>query len=228
MHQGNRPRKLEDISHLFLSASESKKRDSRKATTVVVHLVAPPGEPWRAFFSAGLASALTTLGIDVELVETGDSLPNSAYYFGVDPSGYLRPVLDPDAVVSLTVGPSLRFRYAAHPRLLGPPAGESPVPGRARIVLIAFEAGMQPPGGSPSALVLIALPNDIEAVERIEKEFMDRCPGSPIWRISPGEEVLPDSLPADIARRSPPASVFFHDLASAMVQRLGSAGGGKD
>jgi hypothetical protein len=268
MHHGNRPRNLQDISHLFLSSAASKKEAGRGTARALIFLTFPAGGPWRAFFSAGFASAMTTLGLDVELIETGRSLPSAAYYFGMNAAGYLDPVIRPDTVVMLQVGPSLGFRYAQNPSLIKPSEGMKNLPGRAKVMLFAFEAergiefetsvagtaaeclgvSMERSGkgfsmGVPAGLVTYGSPGGRGDIKRVEMDFETFFPESPTWRISTEKEkprpdkkvsiivehiYIPGGVMDGLARRSPPSSVFFVDIASMMLQRLSSTGGEKD
>jgi len=145
-HQERRPKDLQDISHLFLSTGVSAQRAAAPRALAV--LACSDSVPWRAFAAAGLARALEAAGMDVTLLEAGRALPNAGFYFALEPSVYLRPVLDPRAVVSGSPAGSLRFHYARDPGRLPLPPREGTVPGRARIVLFAFDrtAG----GGEPA------------------------------------------------------------------------------
>ena len=136
-HQERRPRDLQDISHLFLSTGVS--AQSAAPPRALAVLACSDNAPWRAFAAAGLARALEAAGTDVTLLEVGRSLPNAGFYFALEPSVYLRPALDPRAVVSGTPSGSLRFHYARDPGRLPLPPREGNVPGRARIVLFAFD-----------------------------------------------------------------------------------------
>ncbi|MDD3642586.1 MAG: hypothetical protein PHQ19_03880 [Candidatus Krumholzibacteria bacterium] len=135
-HQERRPRDLHDISHLFLSSAHS--AAVAAPPHALVALACADDGPWRAFAGAGLARALESAGLDVTLLETGRALPNAGFYFALGPGAYLRPVLDPRAVVSGPPAGPLRFHYARDPSRLPLPPREGGVPGRARIVIFAF------------------------------------------------------------------------------------------
>ena len=239
-HQERRPRDLHDISHLFLSSAAP--AASTACARALVAVAGVGDGPWRAFTAAGLARALAAAGLDVTLLETGRALPNAGYYFALEPAAYLRPVLDPRAVVSGPGDGSIRFHYARDQLRLPLPPREGQVPGRARIVLFAFDrsaagersavparfhdllcaASEQERGSGDAgertarrvALVTAGPDSDDGYLGRMQRSFEDAFPGAPCFPIQGAE------VPAGIARRSPPSLELFGGIAAQLLQRL--------
>ncbi len=136
MHQGQRPRNLSDISHLYLSASREQGEESSGSTALVL-LASLEGGPLRAWLSAGLAAAFGSQNAFVTLLDAGRSLPNAGYYFALGPDRYLRPVLDAEAVVEADTGGGVRILCARDTALLKYRGDEAAA--RLRVILIAFE-----------------------------------------------------------------------------------------
>ncbi len=131
-------KRLEEISHLFLSSRESNAGIPGSTIEAALWLVMAGGECNRAFIAAGVAEALSTLGIRCTLLEIGTGLPNVGYYFALEPADYLAPTLDRARVVAGCADERVRFAYAARPDLLVPfgengPAGEAP-----HVIVTAF------------------------------------------------------------------------------------------
>lgn len=244
-HQERRPRDLQDISHLYLS-SGSAVADAAPPRAVVCLACAGSG-PWRAFAAAGLARAFEAAGLDVTLLETGRALPNAGFYFALEPSAYLRPVLDPRAIVSGRPAGSLRFAYARDPSRLLPPSRGEGLPGRARIVLFAFDRSVPAPleglppfvgelfpaatvpvsAGAPRRAALVtAGPDDAGGwLARLRRRFEDAFPGAPVLDLPlDGDEGTArrsnGGYGEGIARRSPPVLDLFGGAASSLLQRL--------
>lgn len=156
MYPPRRPKKLQDISHLFLSTAASTPPGAGAGALVL--LACHEDGPWRAFVAAGLARALEAAGMDVTLLEAGRSLPNAGYYFGLEPSVYLHPVLEPGAYVSARVGTGLHFFWAPHPARLPAQPPAAAMTGRPPIVLYGFDRSAGGADGSipPPACELAA------------------------------------------------------------------------
>ena len=247
-NQERRPRDLRDISHLFLSSAASA-LDAAPRRALVALACADDG-PWRAFAAAGLARALEAAGLDVTLLETGRALPNAGFYFALEPSAYLRAVFDPRAIVSGPPAGQLRFHYARDPSRLPLPPREGGFPGRARIVLFAFDrssAGTRPavPARFHDLLCAVSEQDRAGAAEDgrqgrrvalvsagpdsadrhlglMRRRFEETFPGAPVFSLPEGDPPGGPlgALPAGIARRSPPALDLFGGLAAALLQRL--------
>lgn len=240
MHQGNRPRDLGDISHLYLSTSR-KKGEEAQGYTALVLLASLGNGPLRAWLSAGLASAFGAQTASVTLLDAGQSLPNAGYYFALGPERYLRPVLDEGALVETDAGGGVKVLCARDPVLLK--YREEGTAAKLRVVMLAFEwQGADFTGGLRD--ILGSVPTDIPAflltvsqcypqgAEGILRSFEDIYPGGPALALFPGGEEVRDKViepcpfPAEmlkgLSRRKPPASPFLSGLAGEIMQRLGS------
>jgi hypothetical protein len=113
-------KRLEEISHLFLSSRESNAGIPGGSIEAALWLVIADRECNRAFIAAGVAEALSTLGIRCTLLEIGKGLPNVGYYFALEPADYLAPTLNRSRVVAGLMDTRVRFAYAARPGLLEP------------------------------------------------------------------------------------------------------------
>ena len=240
MHQGNRPRDLRDISHLYLSKKNVK--GGGGAGSVALVLVASlDGGPLRAWLSSGLAVAFGSQDADVILLDVGRSLPNAGYYFALGPDHYLRPVLDAAAAVETEAGHGVRVICSRDSDLQGY-STESPA-GGLRVIIVAFEwRGMA--AGNMLRGVSDSLPSDVPAflltvsgsppgsAEGIMNEFGDIFPGGPALALYPGVEgaragsVEPCPFPVEmltgLSMRKPPSSTFLTGLVGEILQRLGS------
>ncbi len=240
MHQGQRPRNLSDISHLYLSASREQGGKASGSTAIIL-LASLEGGPLRAWLSAGLAAAFGSQNVVVTLLDAGRSLPNAGYYFALGPDRYLRPVLDEEAVVEADTGGGIRILCARDPALLRYQGDESSA--GLRVILIAFDwrgtaavDGLRSifdalPAGLPAFLLTVSdcYPG---AAEGILRAFDGIFPGGPAMALFPGGDEVPVGgiepcpFPAELlkglSRRKPPASVFLTGLAGEILQRLGS------
>ncbi len=240
MHQGNRPRDLSDISHLYLSTSRKKGEDTPVSTALVL-LASLGNGPLRAWLAAGLASAFGAQTASVTLLDAGRSLPNAGYYFALGPERYLRPVLDEGEVVETETGGGVKILCARDPALLE--YREEGTTAKLRVVMVAFEwqgtdftGGLRyilesVPTGFPAFLLTVSdcYPGGAEGILRA---FEDIFPGGPALALFPGEEEVrekgidPCPFPAEmlkgLSRRKPPASPFLTGLAGEILQRLGS------
>jgi hypothetical protein len=236
MHQGNRPRDLSDISHLYLSKHDNKGEEAAGSIALIL-LASIGGSPLRAWVSAGLASAFAAHNAAVTLLDAGRGLPNAGYYFALAPHRYLLNVLDPGAVVDIDTGGGVRCICSRDPGRLeyrdGPPG-----PGL-RVILSAFEwraRGIQAlldsfPEDIPAFLLTVS-DSYPGAAGGIVRELEDIFPGIPALALYPGREregeggIEPCPFPADmlelLGRRKPPVSEFLTGLAGEILQRLGS------
>jgi hypothetical protein len=240
MHQGNRPRDLRDISHLYLS-KKNEKGEAAAGSVALVLAASLGGGPLRAWLSSGLAAAFGSQNAEVTLIDTGRSLPNAGYYFALGPDRYLRPVLDASEAVEMEPGRRVRVVCSRDPDLAryltGSPAGGL------KVIIVAFEwrgrdAGsvMRSLSDSLSADVpafLLTLSDSCPgSAGGILSEFRDKFPGGPALALYPGVEGARDGgieqcpFPAEmlegLSRRKPPASTFLTGLAGEILQRLGS------
>jgi len=240
MQQGQRPRSLRDISHLYLSTSRERVGKTRSPAALVA-LASIEGGPLRAWLSAGLAAAFGAQGASVTLIDAGLSLPNAGYYFALRPELYLRPVLDMGAVVETDDGGALRVVCARDHSLLryrDEGSGTGP-----RVILIAFEwqgddlprglrdiFGSVPPG---LPVFLLTVSDGYPGADKSILRSMEAVfPGAPVMALFPeGEEdrgggmeqcPFPADMLAGLSRRMPPVSTFLTGLAGEILQRLGS------
>lgn len=130
------PRKLQDVSHLFLSQNRSAGKPESRVTEAVVWLVVAGRQLCRGYLAAGLGAAFARQNLGVTIVEAGEGFPNIGYYFALDPGEYLAPALDPSSVVTGTSDPSIRFLSARSPGAIAA-APELPAPVRFPHLLLA-------------------------------------------------------------------------------------------
>jgi hypothetical protein len=136
MHRGQRPRNLRDISHLYLSSSHVP-GEAEAGPSALVVIASLEGCPLRAWLSSGLAAAFGSQNASVTLLETISGLPCAGYYFALRPDRYLRPVIEPGAVVEANTGGKVGVLCARDPALLRQPGiGYAAGP---RILLFAFD-----------------------------------------------------------------------------------------
>jgi hypothetical protein len=249
MHQGDRPRKLRDISHLYLSTSNAKEEKSRSFTALVL-LASIGGSPLRAYLASGLTAAFGSHGTAVDLLETGEGQPCAGYYFALDPRVYLRPVIDSNLTVEHQEPGGARILYAKAPSLLR--ASSEAIPHSPRVILLAFDwpesAGsgglrgvldavpaLNGEGGwrdYPAFLLKASLSRDRWS-NGLSQEFAELFPGGSSLSLFPGggEDQPGDGakecpFPADmlegLSRRSQPSSLFLSGLAGEVLQKLGT------
>ncbi len=157
MPQSKSPRKLGDISHLYLSTGASERRPERSRAEAVAWLGVVGGSVNRAHLAAGLAAAFARQGIFVTLLEVCRGLPSIGYYFGMEPADYLAPALERRRVAGGLWNDAVRFSTSADPRSLrswrpGPVAATLP-----HVMIAAFSLE----GGSRDEAFLLALPERI-------------------------------------------------------------------
>jgi hypothetical protein len=248
MLQGRAPKRLEDVSHLFLSKNDSEKN---KGTEVTVWLAIEGDRLNRAHLAAGIARGLAVQRIHVTLLELGLGLPNVGYYFALEPAEYLVQVLDGSSVISGESGPYIRYSIAREPG--GFTAGERSVTpaGSPHALLAAFSC---PRPGShrefftelgcitsrrkgdlgdacalPDGLMLITDGRRPEFDETIIRFFADANPRPVVFIARPGGRVPDDTdvdevvaLPPDISetwvKRVPPEGPFFNDFTESFLQ----------
>ncbi|HUV36420.1 MAG TPA: hypothetical protein VMX58_05740 [Patescibacteria group bacterium] len=117
---------FDGISHLFLSSRESRDVLSGASAEVTLWLAVHGRACNRALVAAGVAGALSRLGVRCTLVEIGGGLPNVGYYFALEPRDYLAPTLDESRVVTGSVDSRSRFVYTIDPDRVEPHhAGET-------------------------------------------------------------------------------------------------------
>ncbi len=141
-------KRLEEISHLFLSSRGSNAGIPGGSIEAALWLVIAGGECNRAFIAAGVAEALSALGIRCTLLEIGTGLPNIGYYFALEPADYLAPTLDRSRVVAGLADARVRFAYAARPDLVGPPRDDEPAGDAPHVIVAAFRCPTEN-GASP-------------------------------------------------------------------------------
>jgi len=240
MQQGQRPRDLRDISHLYLSRSRGQGEDTSTPSALVA-MASIDGGPLRAWLSAGLAAAFASQKTSVTLLDAGAHLPNAGYYFALRPGLYLRPVLDEEAVVEADDGGGVRVRCSRDPCHLkygecGPAKGP-------RVIMISFQwdgsdftGGLRElfdsvPPGLPAVLLTVSdrYPGGAGGISRA---FDRIAPGAPVMALYPeGDDErrekpepcpFPVGMLAGLSRRMPPSSSFLTGLAAEILQRLGS------
>ena len=164
-----KPKRLDDVSHLFLSTGTAGPR-VRAAAEICVWLSVDGDRFARGYLAAGLSAAIASRGVDCTLLETGPGLPNAGFYFSLPPAAYLLPALDGVGVVEGRAGDRLAFRYAPEPEALVSADGGGEE-GRPHVVLLAWSGAGEMPrtealraacrsrlrradaGGGPSAVV---------------------------------------------------------------------------
>jgi hypothetical protein len=198
----------------------------------------------RAHFAAGCSFALAAKGLGVTLLEFDRGLPNIGYYFGVDASRYLKPVLDDAALVTGRVEPGIEFACCRRPESLNGFSAARANTDPPNIVLVAFElsgaasdsdhidaiqqqssriAGRE---AGPDAVVIVA---DAGAVQPIIGLVGNRSPGELVFHVVCGTESggysgaseaysLPDGISSSWGARSAPEDPFFDGLVSNLLQ----------
>jgi hypothetical protein len=250
MPQSKSPRKLGDISHLFLSKSVSEPRPDRHRPEAVVWLSAFGRSVNRAHLAAGLAAAVSRQGIFVSLLEVCRGLPTIGYYFGMEPIDYLAPSLERTRLLGGLWNGVVRFCFSADPRSFGrwQPDAAPPVLPHALLAAFSYPEGSRGEtllselrsavvpfvesagAGAPDALILAGAGPRAVGDERLVGLMRTLFPETLIvraWR-GPGASLdniderieLPAGLESSWARRVPPVDPFFDDCASNLFQIL--------
>jgi hypothetical protein len=250
MPSGESPRRLRDVSHLFLSENSIEAPDSTgKQTEASVWLAVERGRSFvRAFLAAGFGAALSRQGMHVTLLEAGGGLPNLGYYFAQEPSRYLSASLDRTAIVSGVQGAGLRFASAPDVTELARFKHEAPFVGYPHIIVIAFSYSREMPGGAflrslcniagrfsvtgaaadltPEAIVLFCGDKDADTAGAIRNLY----PESVLFSAGPGggvgsggideRFVLPAGYDDYRMKRAAPENAIFDDMATSMLQAV--------
>ena len=140
MPTGESPRRLHDVSHLFLSENTSgPPNHAEKQIETSVWLAVEKGHSLvRAFLATGFGAALARLGLHVTLLETGDGLPNLGYYFALEPSLHLAASLDRTTIVSGMNESLLRFASAPDVSELARFRHKAPFGGYPHVIVTSF------------------------------------------------------------------------------------------
>lgn len=109
MLPGRTPKRLHDVSHLFLSKHDSSNARIVSRVEAAVWLVVHGDSLNRAYLAAGIATAFAGHGIHVTMYELESGLPNVGYYFALEPEEYLALTLDKSSVISGESGASIRY-----------------------------------------------------------------------------------------------------------------------
>jgi len=114
MSTSKKLKSLEKVTKLYLShgdSSVSTHHVERKRKCSIVWVVFHSDSINRAFFSAGLASAMSKRGVSVALVEVASTLPNVGYYFSLKPEDYLMLTVDEKYIYSGRWSERLEFAF---------------------------------------------------------------------------------------------------------------------
>jgi hypothetical protein len=137
MSERRSPRKLRDVSHLFLSESQKTPRAIPRST-LSIWIAVVGGSLNRAHFAAGTAMAFAHHGMCVSLLEVCGDLPNIGYYFSMEPPAYLAPVLRRTELVKGTWNGAVRFCFSADPVALERYEGDELPPTASHAIIMAF------------------------------------------------------------------------------------------
>jgi len=230
------PRKLQDVSHLFLSQNRNAGKPDSRVTEAVVWLVVADRLLCRGYLAAGLGAAFARQNLGVTIVEAGEGFPNIGYYFALDPGEYLAPALDPSAVVTGTSDPSIRFLSARSPGAIAA-APEFPAPARLPHLLLAASTSIDAERFEHDVLGLHEAAGNFSVCDGCGEGipdgimvFGDRtvlyfaggaCAGG-MERSADEVIEIPGDLERAWARPQPPADTFFDGLASGFLQLLSS------
>jgi hypothetical protein len=138
MAERRSPRKLRDVSHLFLSRGGTAAHGEPRRVSVTIWLAVAGASTNRAHLAAGLATALSRQGMCVSLLEACAGLPNIGYYFGMEPAAYLAPAIDRAGLESGTWNGSIRFCFSANLRSFARYQGNALPPGVPHAIVAAF------------------------------------------------------------------------------------------
>lgn len=138
MPEKRSPRRLEDVSHLFLTGGRPAERFERRPMEAAIWLVSVDASAGRAHLAAGLACAFARSLTSVSLMEVARGLPNVGYYFGMEPFEYLAPALRRSALASGTWEGTVRFCFAANISPFARYRGEPPPAAAPRAIIVSF------------------------------------------------------------------------------------------
>lgn len=153
------PKRLRDVSHLFLSGKDDDSRKAEGSPEILIMVPVLEAGLCRAFIASGIASALSSPGISVTLLESGTSLPNAGYYFALSPEEYLEPALHPDRRLRVEVSGGLRYSYSTQPCRQGGFERDFPVPAAAHVIVSVFDRSSLTPGSGAVKIRGYALDN---------------------------------------------------------------------
>ncbi|MFO7914354.1 MAG: hypothetical protein R6U43_01520 [Candidatus Krumholzibacteriales bacterium] len=114
------PSELSNYIHLFLSGGDRERVSGTAFPEYVIWLIFPEGSPSRALFASGISSFIAGRSSPVTLIEVGKGLPNSGYYFALDPGRYLMPWVDRGTCINEMISPLLRFACSTESSFLKP------------------------------------------------------------------------------------------------------------
>ncbi len=238
-----KPRKLHDVSHLFLSRGRESAPTGSTAEALL-WLISLGGEGNRAFMASGCAAAAAAKGIHVTLLEIAGGLPNIGYYFGLAPSEYAAVGVDPKRLVMGDNGPNLQFVLGARTESFGlssPRFSKQRLP---HLLLLAFDGGCEYSviegiggkwlpghGGRPDAVCLFGGPEAREEFGTVLTGVRERHADAYILDLSMGGSAagaigadenfsIPDRLASSWRKKSPPEDPFFDDVVSTVLQVL--------
>jgi hypothetical protein len=238
-----KPRNLQDVSHLFLSRGKSAERRGA-AVEAVLWLISLGAGNNRAFISAGCAAAAAGKGVHVTLLEIGGGLPNIGYYFSLDPREYAVVSVDPSRLVTGKAGDYLQYVSCAATGPLERYEPPSCIVDAPRLLLVAFEYGienrivedigsrwMPDHGGRPDALCTFGAPGGrierrtlLDGVRELHREafLLDLAGDSAAERNGVADETLtvPERLVSSWFKKLPPEDPFFDDIVSTVLQVL--------
>ena len=138
MFPGRAPKRLLDVSHLFLSKNDSERSKGVTGGEAAVWLAIQGETLNRAHLAAGIATALASQGIHVTLLELGQGLPNVGYYFALEPAEYLALTLDESSVITGESGTFIRYSIAPSPGRFPTGDRKAPPADSPHVSLIAF------------------------------------------------------------------------------------------
>ncbi|HSG27267.1 MAG TPA: hypothetical protein VLA34_02215 [Candidatus Krumholzibacterium sp.] len=202
MHRGRTSRGLRDVSHLFLS--ESARPDSGRPgpAEAVAHVAVTGRGLCRAYIGCGLARAASDGELNVTLVETGLSLPNSGYYFGLEPEEYLSVYLGRTGSVSGSSRGTLYYDYSPRPSGLSGSEASFARPDRPHLIINLFD--------STSLSAMGVLPARIIELPDLYRLAGHESSGADLLVVFSGGEEVEDvpSLIGSFLKRAPGAEVL--------------------
>jgi hypothetical protein len=238
-----KPRNLQDVSHLFLSREKGSVRPGGTVEAVLWLVPLGTGSN-RAFMVSGCAAAAAAKGVRVTLLEIGAGLPNIGYYLALDPREYAAAGIDASRLVMGNHGPNLRYVSCTRAETLDrydpePVAGPSP-----HLLVIAFDEGIEHAviegigrrwmpghGGRPDAVCAFGDPDALNerrtllaGVRKRQRDafLLDLTTGSVEAGGGETDETLsvPERLVSSWRNRVLPEDPFFDDVVSNVLQVL--------